>query len=92
MSEFESPELSHREPTVQDVRRLMASSAPHFALHLRNRVENLIAGLPEDHPARIEGEREIAKLEDVALGAEHRGGHATGEPPMPSLREVPDAG
>jgi hypothetical protein len=88
MSEFEDFGLLQREPTVEDVRRLSGASAPHFALQLRNRIQNLIAGLPEDHAARIEGEREIARLEDVAQGAEHRGGHRHGEPAMPSLRVV----
>ncbi len=86
MSEYEQPERFEREPTVEDVRQLMGASTPHFALQLRNRIQTLIAGLPEDHPARIEGEREIARLDDVALGAERRGADGDGEPPMPSLR------
>ncbi len=86
MSEFEQPERHDREPTVDDVRQLMGASTPHFALHLRNRIASLITGLPEDHPARIEGEREIARLDDVALGSERRGEKGDGEPAMPSLR------
>jgi hypothetical protein len=86
VSEFEQPERHDREPTVEDVRQLMGASTPHFALHLRNRIGSLIAGLPEDHPARIEGEREIARLDEVAEGAERRGEKGDGEPAMPSLR------
>lgn len=85
MSEFENPDRMQREPTVEDVRHLMGASAPHFALHLRNRIQNLIAGLPADHPARVEGEKEIARLVEVARGSEHRGGHRHGEPGLPSL-------
>ena len=62
-----------REPTVEDVRQLMGASTPHFALQLRNRIASLIAQLPGDHPARVEGEREIARLDDVAQGGERRG-------------------
>ena len=51
----------------------MGASTPHFALQLRNRIRNLIAGLPADHPARVEGEREIARLETLAFGSERRG-------------------
>jgi hypothetical protein len=86
MSEFEQPQRLEREPTVEDVRQLMGASTPHFAPHLRNRIETLITGLPEDHPARIEGEREIARLDELALGAERRGAIVEGETGLPSFR------
>ncbi|HYN51124.1 MAG TPA: hypothetical protein VES62_09390 [Thermoleophilaceae bacterium] len=73
MSEYERADRYEREPTVEDVRQLMGASTPHFALQLRNRIQNLVGGLPEDHPARIEGEREIARLDQIALGSERRG-------------------
>ena len=60
MSEFERDDRYQREPTVEDVRQLMGASTPHFALQLRNRIRNLVGHLPPDHPARVEGEREIA--------------------------------
>jgi hypothetical protein len=67
VSEFERPDRIRREPTVEDVRQLMGASTPHFALQIRNRIRTLVAGLAADHPARIEGEREIARLELLAL-------------------------
>ena len=67
MSEYERSDRMQREPTVEDVRQLMGASAPHFALQIRNRIRNLIDGLPADHPARVEGEREIAQLEKLAV-------------------------
>ncbi len=87
MSEFERPDRADREPTVEDVRQLMGASTPHFALHLRNRIENLIAGLPAEHPARIEGEREIARLERLAHGSERRGPIQEHERGLPSFPE-----
>ena len=87
MSEYEQPGRLEREPTVEDVRQLMGASTPHFAPHLRNRIQTLIAGLPPDHPARVEGDREIARLNEVAKGSERRGEEGRGEPGMPSLRE-----
>ena len=64
----------------------MGASTPHFALQLRERIARLIAGLDPAHPARIEGEREIARLEEIALEGEVRGeGPAPGERPLPSL-------
>jgi hypothetical protein len=86
MSEFEQPERMTREPTVEDIRQLSGASTPHFALQLRNRIQTLITGLPPDHPARVEGEREIARLDEIALGAERRGPAVKGEPGLPSLR------
>lgn len=86
MSEYEQPDRMTREPTVEDIRQLTGASTPHFALQLRNRIQNLITGLPPDHPARLEGEREIARLDEIALGAERRGGAVEGEPGLPSLR------
>jgi hypothetical protein len=87
MSEFERADRYAREPTVEDVRQLMGASTPHFALHLRNRIRNLIGGLAPDHPARLEGEREIARLEELAFGSERRGpiqAHERGLPSYPS--------
>ncbi len=91
MSEAEDPRRVQRkqssgEVTVEDVRHLMGASTPHFALQLRNRIVHLVAGLPEGDPARVEGEREIARLERLGFDGENRGEAAdTGEPPMPSL-------
>ena len=86
MSEYERPDRSSREPTVEDVRQLMGASTPHFALQLRNRIRNLIAPLPPEHPARVEGEREIARLDEIALGSERRGPIQEHESGLPSYR------
>jgi hypothetical protein len=67
MSESERPDrLSGREITVEDVRALAGPSTPHFALQIRNRIERLIVGLPADDPARLEGERQAARLTELA--------------------------
>jgi hypothetical protein len=67
MSEREMAErLSGREITVDDIRALAGPATPHFSLQIRNRIERLIAGLPPDHPARIEGERQVVRLEELA--------------------------
>jgi hypothetical protein len=86
MSEYERTDRLHREPTVDDVRQLMGASTPHFALHLRNRIRTLIGGLPPDHPARVEGEREIGRLDQIALGSERRGPIQAHEDGLPSYR------
>ena len=86
MSEYERPERIRREPTVEDVRQLMGASTPHFALQIRNRIRNLIGDLPDGHPARVEGEREIARLNELAFGGEDRGPQQGTERPLPSVR------
>jgi hypothetical protein len=104
MSQAENPDrlLRRRSGAVsaEDVRELMGASTPHFALQLRNRIARLIAGLPDGHPARVEGEREIARLERLGVSGETRGeGGNEGEHPLPSLsvgwrlaRERPGSG
>jgi hypothetical protein len=87
VSQAEHPDRLGREVTVDDVRQLMGASTPHFALQLRNRIAQLIQGLPEDHPARIEGEREIRRLNALGVTGEIRGHHAEpGIPGLPSLK------
>jgi hypothetical protein len=91
VSQAEDPRrLSRKRNTqgvsVEDVRQLMGASTPHFALQLRNRIANLIAGLPADHPARLEGEREIAQLQRLGFDGETRGEPpADGEHPLRSV-------
>jgi len=90
MSQAESPSRLRRERAgevgVEDVRELMGASTPHFALQLRNRIARLIAELPDGHPARVEGEREIARLQRLGLTGETRGeGGNEGERPLLSL-------
>jgi hypothetical protein len=88
MSQAEHPDRLRpdRQVTVDDVRQLMGASTPHFALQLRERIRRLIRGLPAEHPARVEGEREIARLDKLAFAGEVRG-HGAEEQldPLPSL-------
>lgn len=72
MSEAENPALlgASRPVTAEDVHALAGASTPHFALQMRNRIRRLIEPLAEDDPARREGERKIAELEELA---EHSG-------------------
>lgn len=68
MSQAENPELlsGGHEVTIEDIRALAGPSTPHFALQIRNRIQRLIEPLPADHPARLEGERQIARLEELS--------------------------
>ena len=68
MSEAERPDrlAPGREITVEDIRTLAGPATPHFALQIRNRIQTLIGGRPADDPVRAYGEREIARLEELA--------------------------
>jgi len=88
MAEAEQPNRlapEHR-VTVEDVRQLMGASTPHFALQLRNRIRKLIRDLPPEDPARLEGEREIARLERLGFTGEIRG--EQGPPDQPGLHSL----
>ena len=58
--------------TPEDIRELTGAVTPHFSQQVRVRVGRLIADLPADDPARIFGEREMARLENLA--------HHSGQP------------
>lgn len=68
MSESENPQLlgGAKEITAEDIRALAGPVTPHFSLQIRNRIRRLIGPLPAAHPARVEGERQIARLEELS--------------------------
>jgi hypothetical protein len=90
MSQAEHPDRLRpgHDVTVEDVRQLMGASTPHFALQLRERIRRLVRDLPADHPARAEGEREIARLDALAQAGEVRGEPARAD--MATLASVVD--
>jgi hypothetical protein len=63
---------SDQKITSDDIRELTGAVTPHFAQQVRVRVGRLIEGLDPEDPARIFGEREMARLEDLA--------HHSGQP------------
>jgi len=82
MSEAENPQLLGGEQgiTVEDIRALAGPATPHFSLQIRNRIARLIEPFPAGHPVRLEGERQIARLQSLSdnsgeprrtLGIEH---------------------
>ena len=69
------------EPTARDVDRLIGPATPHFAYQIRTRVENLVDGLPDDHPVRLYASERLALLDGL--------GHTTskgdwGDPSTPA--------
>jgi hypothetical protein len=88
LSGAEDPDrlASDHRVTVEDVRALLGPATPHFALQVRDRIARLIDGVPDDDPARIEGERAIARLELIARDGQASGPVQEHELPLPSLR------
>jgi hypothetical protein len=66
MSESERADRLTRRVTVDDIRALAGPATPHFSLQIRNRIKKLIEALPAEDPARVEGERQIKRLEELA--------------------------
>jgi hypothetical protein len=75
-----------RRVTVDDIRELVGPATPHFALQVRDRLARLIEGLEPSDPARVEGERAIARLERLADEGQASGHVQEHEQPLPSLR------
>jgi hypothetical protein len=69
----------HR-PSVEDIRALAGPATPHFALQIRNRIERMITRLPAGDPARIEGEVQVARLNELARNSGEPRGPGPGSP------------
>ncbi|HEX2358860.1 MAG TPA: hypothetical protein VHH72_03485 [Solirubrobacterales bacterium] len=93
MSEAERPDRlspGHR-ATVEDIRALAGPATPHFALQVRNRIARLVETLPDGDPVRVEGERQIARLEQLAEhSGEPRGIGPKDEPKLHDKGAVPE--
>lgn len=81
MSEAERPDrlAPGRAVTVEDIRALAGPATPHFALQIRNRVRRLIEPLEAGDTVRAEGERQIARLEELARHSGDPRGMGRGE-------------
>jgi RecB family exonuclease len=71
-----------REPTTADVDALVGPATPHFAYQIRARVQELVEGLPEDHPVRRYGEEQMAMLDRLG----HASSTARDSPTEPRSR------
>jgi hypothetical protein len=52
-----------REPTREDIDRLVGPATPHFAYQLRARVQEVVRDLPEGNPVRRYAEEQMAMLD-----------------------------
>jgi hypothetical protein len=82
LSEAERPDRlagGHR-VTGEEISALAGPATPHFALQIRNRIRRLIERLPADDPARIQGERHIERLTELAQHSGEPRGIGPGTP------------
>lgn len=82
MSEAESADRLDpgRRVTAEDIRALAGPATPHFALQIRNRIERLIAQLPDDDPARLEGIEQVLRMNELADNTGEPRGPGPGSP------------
>jgi hypothetical protein len=57
------------EPTRADIDALVGPATPHFAFQLRARVEELVAGLPEEHPLRAYAAEQMDLLDRLGYAS-----------------------
>lgn len=57
------------EPTRDDVEALIAGATPHFAFQLRARLQELVAELPAEHPARSYALRQMELLDRLGYAS-----------------------
>ena len=57
------------EPTRDDVEALVAAATPHFAFQLRARLQELVAELPAEHPARTYALQQMELLDRLGYAS-----------------------
>jgi hypothetical protein len=79
------------EPTTDDVDALIGPATPHFAYQLRARVEELVAGLDDEHPVKRYARERIDLLDRLG----HASSKAAEGPREPRTRigwdEIPSS-
>ena len=50
-------------PSKEQIDRLVGPATPHFAYQIRARVEELVAGLPDEHAVRRYGVQQMERLD-----------------------------
>jgi hypothetical protein len=80
-----------REPTREDVDKLVGPATPHFAYQLRARVRELVLDLPPDHDVRRYAEAQMELLD--RLGHASSKAEEGGREPQtrPGWEELPSA-
>ena len=83
--------MPQREPTRDEIDRLVGPATPHFAYQLRARVHELVLDLPEDNEVRRYAEEQMDLLDRLG----HASSKAQEGPPVrrdaPGWDEIPSS-
>ena len=79
------------EPTIADIDALVGPATPHFAYQLRARVEELIAGLPDDHPVHRYGVEKMELLDRLGHASSKAEDSGLEPRSRPGWEEVPSS-
>jgi hypothetical protein len=82
----------HDVPSDDELAALIGAATPHFALQIRDRVWDVMAALPPDHPRQAGLRAEVERLEHLALYGEAGRPGQRDLPPRPSVVPEPQEG
>jgi hypothetical protein len=80
----------HDVPSDDELAAMIGAATPHFALQIRDRVRDVMAALPPDHPRQAGLRAEVERLEQLAFYGEAGRPSQRDLPPRPSV--VPEPG
>lgn len=75
----------HDVPSDDELAALIGAATPHFALQIRDRVRDVIAALPPDHPRQAGLRAQVERLERMAFCGELGRPDQLDLPPRPSI-------
>jgi hypothetical protein len=79
----------HDVPSDDELAALVGAATPHFALQIRERVRDLMAVLPPDHPRQAELRAQVERLERMAFCGEMGRPDQLDLPTRPSIEGCP---
>ena len=80
-----------RQPTRDDIDRLVGPATPHFAYQLRARVRELVQDLPEGHEVRRYGEEKMELLDRLGHASSKADEGPRVRRDVPGWQEIPSA-
>jgi hypothetical protein len=83
--------MPQREPTRDDVDRLVGPATPHFAYQLRARVHELVLDLPEDHEVRRYAEEKMDLLDRLGHASSKADDERREPPTRPGWKQIPSS-
>ena len=80
-----------REPTIEDVDALVGPATPHFAYQLRARLEELVLGLPDEHPVKQYALEKMQVLDRLGHASSKAEEGERESPARPGWEQIPSS-